>query len=205
MRKVNPDAYLLGEIWEAEPRWANDRHFDGLMNYPLRTAILGLLNKSLTASQFAEKVEKLLELYPHANAYAMLNGLGTHDTERILTLCEGDTHKVELANLFLFTYPGAPSIYYGDEVGLEGGKDPDNRRAFPWVSSQWNTRLRNSFAGWSACGTGGPACGGETTCAYSSTIRAAATAMPAFWEMRWCWSPSTQAPAPAACVSRWQN
>ncbi len=142
VRSANPEAYLVGEIWEAGPRWTNDRHFDGLMNYPLRTALLGLLNKSLAPSQFAERVEKLVEMYPRENAYAMLNGLGTHDTERILTLCGGDARKVELANLFIFTYPGAPSIYYGDEIGLEGGKDPDNRRAFPWDSLQWKMGLR---------------------------------------------------------------
>jgi len=145
VRTANPDAYLVGEIWEADPRWANDRHFDGLMNYPVRTALLGLLSKSLTATHFAERVEKMLEIYPRENTYAMMNVLGTHDTERILTLCGGDIRKVQLANLFIFTYPGAPSIYYGDEIGMEGGKDPDNRRTFPWDPQVWKPGLHESM------------------------------------------------------------
>ncbi|MDD5369099.1 MAG: glycoside hydrolase family 13 protein [Anaerolineaceae bacterium] len=142
VRGVNPDAYLVGEIWEMDPRWANATHFDGLMNYPQRTALLGLLNGSLKVSQFASRVEELLQAYPKVNAYAMMTLAGSHDVERIITLCNGDLRKVQMAYLFLFTYPGAPMVYYGDEVGLEGGKDPDNRRAFPWGAEVWKAGLR---------------------------------------------------------------
>ncbi len=143
VRAINPEAYLLGEIWDGDPRWANDSHFDGLMDYPLRTAVLGFLQKTLPANEFAARLEKAIEAYPRANAYAMFQTLGTHDVERILTLLEGNLSKLKLAYLFLFAIPGAPSIYYGDEVGVEGGKDPDNRRAFPWDPGEWKPGLHD--------------------------------------------------------------
>jgi glycosidase len=133
IKSINPDAYLFGEIWTAEPRWVGDDHFDGLMNYPLRDAVLEFLEGSfLTASGFAQKVEDLLNMYPRENVYAMYLPLGSHDTERLMTRLGGNLDKVKQAFLFHFAYPGAPAIYYGDEVGMSGGKDPASRGAFPW-------------------------------------------------------------------------
>ncbi len=137
VRSINPEAYLVGEIWEADPRWANDTHFDGLMDYPFRTAVLGLLGKTMPASAFASRIEAVMGMYPRANTYAMLQLLGSHDVERFATLMEGDLRKIQLGFLIQFALPGAPSVYYGDEIGLEGGKDPDNRRAFPWDPAAW--------------------------------------------------------------------
>ncbi len=139
VKAENPDAYLVGEIWTADPRWV--QHFDGLMNYPLREALLGFLDGTLSASQVAERLQQLQRLYPHAQTFAMYNPLGSHDTERVRTLL-GSAAKVKAAFALLFAYPGAPAVYYGDEVGLEGGKDPDNRRAFPWEPQAWDTDLR---------------------------------------------------------------
>jgi cyclomaltodextrinase len=139
---VNRDAYLLGEIWDADPRWVNNTHFDGLMNYPVRDAALRFINGVITASQFADKVEKAARIYPHENIYAMYNLLGSHDTERIWTLFAGEKRKVQLAFLFQFAYPGVPVVYYGDEIGLPGGRDPDCRRTFPWDQDCWNVELR---------------------------------------------------------------
>ena len=123
----------MGEIWTADPRWVGEQHFDGLMNYPIMDALAGFLaTNTLDAGHFAEKVEGLLSIYPHENAYAMYLPLGTHDTERILSRMGNNLDKTRLAFLFQFAYPGAPAIYYGDEVGLVGGKDPDCRGAFLW-------------------------------------------------------------------------
>ena len=140
--QANPQAYTIGEIWEADPRWANATHFDGLMNYPLRAALQQFLTGQMSARQFQQRIESLLALYPRENVYAMYNLLGSHDTERILTFLDGDLRKVRLAFLFLFAFPGVPSVYYGDEIGLPGGKDPDCRRAFPWDLEQWDQNLR---------------------------------------------------------------
>jgi cyclomaltodextrinase len=144
VHSANREAYLIGEIWNVDPRWVGEGHFDGLMNYPLREAILAFLQKSeLTASQFADRVERLLTVYPRENVYAMYSLLGSHDTERLLTALEEDISKVKLAFLFQFAYPGAPAVYYGDEIGLTGGKDPGCRGAFPWEPGSWKGEIRS--------------------------------------------------------------
>ena len=143
VKSVNHDAYLVGEIWTADPRWVGDSHFDGLMNYPLSDALFDFLNGSfLTASGFGKKIEELLSIYPRENVYAMYLPLGSHDTERLLTRLEDNVDKVKLAIAFQFAMPGAPAIYYGDEVGLKGGKDPACRGTFPWDPDEQNTELR---------------------------------------------------------------
>ncbi len=142
VRTANPQAYLLGEIWEVNDRWTNETHFDGLMNYPLRTAILEYLNGKIQTGTFAYQIESLLEHYPRENRLAMYLLLGSHDTERALTYLNGNLDRLRLAFLFQFAYPGIPAIYYGDEIGLQGGKDPDCRGAFPWDRSQWNLPLQ---------------------------------------------------------------
>ncbi len=144
VKSANPEAYLVGEIWSPDKRWVGEGHFDGLMNYPVMDALAGLLaTNSLDTAHFAEKVEGLLTLYPRDNAYAMYIPIGSHDTERILTRMGNDLNKTRLAYLFQFAYPGAPAIYYGDEIGLVGGKDPGCRGAFSWEETSWNTKLRN--------------------------------------------------------------
>jgi cyclomaltodextrinase / maltogenic alpha-amylase / neopullulanase len=141
VKTANPEAYIVGEIWDVGPRWVGENHFDGLMNYPLRSAVLELLSGHMKADAFADRVEHLLTVYRQENVYAQLNSLGTHDNSRIMTKLGGNVEKVKLAFSFLFAYPGAPSIYYGDEIGLEGRKDPDCRRAFPWDTALWQQDL----------------------------------------------------------------
>ncbi len=142
VKSANRDACLIGEIWGVDPRWANDTHFDGLMHYPVKDALLALLTGKNDISQFAEKVEGFFKIYPRENIFSMYVPLDSHDTERFITLMGSDLKKLKLAFLFIFGYPGAPAIYYGDEVGLEGGKDPDSRRAFPWDPEDWKGDLR---------------------------------------------------------------
>ncbi|MBN2046290.1 MAG: glycoside hydrolase family 13 protein [Anaerolineaceae bacterium] len=142
VREANPQAYIVGEIWDGNPRWVGETHFDGLMNYPVREALIDILNGKITVDAFAHKVETLLTLYPPENVSAMMVLLGSHDTKRIMTKLKNHTDKARLAHLFQFSYPGAPSIYYGDEIGMEGGADPDCRRAFIWDETKWNVALR---------------------------------------------------------------
>ncbi len=144
VKSVNPEAYLVGEIWTVDPRWVGSTHFDGVLNYPLRDAIIRFIHSNtLTGTQFISKCTDLFSVYPQENVPATYLTLGSHDTERILTKMEGSIAKVKLAFAFIFSLPGAPGIYYGDEIGLPGGKDPDCRRAFPWDKDQWNEDLRN--------------------------------------------------------------
>ncbi|HEY5156724.1 MAG TPA: glycoside hydrolase family 13 protein [Anaerolineales bacterium] len=143
VRSVNRDAYLVGEIWDVNPRWTDEKHFDGLMNYPVRDALLAFLQERENAVQFSERIKQLFISYLSDNLYAMYVPLDSHDTERFKTLVGGNTDKLKLAFLFQMAFPGAPAIYYGDEIGQEGGKDPDSRRAFPWKEMDWNQDLRS--------------------------------------------------------------
>ena len=130
-------------------------HCDGLMNYPFRTALLEFLLHG-GAERFQEEMETLREHYPKWAFYSAMNSLGTHDTPRILTLLgEGSTREdlsreersvrpltaqqreraralLKLAAAVLYAFPGSPTVYYGDEAGMEGFEDPFNRRTFPW-------------------------------------------------------------------------
>ena len=141
VKSANRDACLIGEIWLPDTRWVGEKNFDGLMNYPLRAAVLDCLTGKQNVAQFADTIEKLTSMYPRENAYAMYLPLGSHDTERALTMLGGSLNRLKLAFLFQFSWLGAPAIYYGDEVGLEGGKDPDCRGAFPWEPSAWKGDL----------------------------------------------------------------
>ena len=147
VRAANPQAYLVGEIWELDPRWVGDGHFDGLMHYPLRNAVIDLLTNDLPAPAFAELLEGFVHAYPPENTHAMYVPLGSHDTSRLVTLLGGHIKKTMLAFLLQFAYPGAPAIYYGDEIGLRGGKDPACRGAFPWDESRWNHEIREYIKG----------------------------------------------------------
>jgi cyclomaltodextrinase len=142
VKGVNPDAYLVGEIWDVDARWVGPGHFDGLMNYPLRDRILEFLARRETkASVFLARVSSVLDAYPREHVFAHYLPLGSHDTRRLKTVCKGNMAWVRLAFVTQFCLPGAPAIYYGDEIGLEGEKDPDCRRAFPSDPKVWDHDL----------------------------------------------------------------
>ncbi len=143
VKQINPDAYLVGEVWEVNPRFVGERHFDGLMNYPIRDALLDFVAKrAVSPSGFAERIEGVLQAYPEANNFAQYVLLGSHDTERLRTRCNGDDRIARQAFLFQMGFPGAPAVYYGDEIGMSGGKDPECRGAFPTDESRWDHALR---------------------------------------------------------------
>lgn len=157
-----PDGYLLGEVWEdgsnkvaysQRRRYLLGRETHGLMNYPLRTALLRWLGGG-DAAEFRESMETLRANYPPAAFYGAMNFLGTHDTPRILTLL-GAEHipaakeeraafalspaqlargraKLRLAGMLLYGFPGSPTLFYGDEAGMQGFEDPLNRGTYPW-------------------------------------------------------------------------
>jgi neopullulanase len=159
VKAINPEAYIVGEIWGDAQRWLQGDQFDAVMNYLLTRACLGffigdnLLQAEVArtgyhqvqtrkAEEFADEVTDLLELYPRTVTEVQYNLLGSHDTPRFKTLARGDDTAYQLATLFQMTYPGAPSIYYGDEIGLEGQHDPGCRGSFPWDESRWNQEIR---------------------------------------------------------------
>jgi cyclomaltodextrinase len=157
VKAINPEAYIVGEIWDDARHWLQGDQFDAVMNYPFTRACLGffvgdnLLRKevsrsgyqqvdTLDARGFSNEIDRVLGLYPRPVTEVQFNLLGSHDTPRFKTLARGD-NAYRLATLFQMTYPGAPSIYYGDEIGLEGRHDPDCRRGFPWDEQQWDQEL----------------------------------------------------------------
>ena len=93
-------------------------------------------------ASFAAELERLHHLYDPAVTAVMLNLLGSHDAPRARTVCGGDLAAMRIATLLQMTLPGAPCVYYGDEVGLEGEQDPHNRGAFPWDRDRWDNGLR---------------------------------------------------------------
>jgi cyclomaltodextrinase len=152
VKTANPDAYIVGEIWEADSHWVGPEHFDGLMHYPIRNELIDQLSADRPqVASFADTIEGLLDYYGREHAYAHYVPLGSHDTERIKTVLGGDNDRLRLAFLFQMFYPGAPAIYYGDEIGMEGGKDPDSRRAFPWNEEAWDADLRTFVQRLIAC------------------------------------------------------
>ncbi len=154
VKAINPEAYIVGEVWGDSRQWLDGTQFDGVMNYlftgptiafttgdrVMREYVKGRdyeVYPTLSAAEYADKIQELLQLYPWEIQLTQLNLLASHDTARLLTIAGGDVASVELATLLLVTFPGAPSIYYGDEVGLPGGIDPDSRRGFP-SAENWN-------------------------------------------------------------------
>jgi neopullulanase len=162
-RAINPDAYLVGEIWGIEPDWVLGDRFDALMNYPLAEAILGFAGGSaldmnvvrahheyaanvrpLSGQAFGARLLELSSVYAPATVAVQLNLLGSHDAPRMRTVLGDDVARVRLAVLLQATLPGAPCIYYGDEVGLVGAGDPGCRGAFPWEETCWEPGLRET-------------------------------------------------------------
>ncbi|MDD4223475.1 MAG: alpha-amylase family glycosyl hydrolase [Candidatus Cloacimonetes bacterium] len=134
VKSLKPDAWIIGEIWQSARGWVGPHYFDAVMNYAffkdpvLEFLILGLGDHD----SFRERIQEGLAQYPLQAAGAMMNLLGSHDTVRILELAEGRIERLKQALVFQMTFVGAPHIYYGDEIGMLGGRDPDNRRPFNW-------------------------------------------------------------------------
>lgn len=134
VKATKPDAWIVGEIWQSARGWVGSSYFDSVMNYAhFKDPVLDYFILSrIDQERFCALIEEGLAQYPGQALGAMMNLLGSHDTWRILELAQGDLHKLRLALLFQMTFLGAPHIYYGDEIGLRGKKDPDNRRPFNW-------------------------------------------------------------------------
>ena len=162
VKELKPDALVMGEVWEdASNKKAYDRRrtyftnaeLDSVMNYPYRTAILNFMRGFDSGHGFKEAVMTIAENYPQHVVACNMNLLGTHDTPRILTALVDDFdgsreekakrhlsrnqrevahERLLMASFLQYMLPGCPSIYYADEVGMEGYKDPFNRRPYPW-------------------------------------------------------------------------
>ena len=142
VKATDEDLYIVAEEWREPEQWLQGDLADGTMNYGLRDLTLGFTaDGSVTAGEFAAGMNELTARIPAAARPAMLNLLGSHDTERVLTRHGGNLAAAQLAYALLLTAEGAPMIYYGDEVGLVGENDPRCRGTMPWDQSEWELDL----------------------------------------------------------------
>ena len=157
VKTVNPEAYLCGEIWHPAETWLQGDQFDAVMNYPFSRAVLGFCGARtlvqgyrqgsyplapLTAANFARQIDELYTRYDWQVNYAQLNLLDSHDTARALWIVGDEKSALRLCVLCQMTMPGAPCIFYGDEIGMSAAKDPFCRAAFPWHDQdQWDHDL----------------------------------------------------------------
>ena len=133
VKATRADAPVIGEVWGDASEYLTGREMDSVMNYRLKFAVTDFIaRRSIGPTAFHQRLLAIWEDYPPQAWYALMNLLDSHDTARFLYDAGGDKARLRLAYLFLMTYPGAPTIYYGDEVGLTGANDPDNRRTYPW-------------------------------------------------------------------------
>ena len=132
LKKIKPDIYLLGEIWHDAIQWLAGDEYDSVMNYPLMSGIHDFFLDSLAdREEFERMVNRCYTMYMQQSNNVLFNLLDSHDTERLMNRFHDlDIFYQQLA--VLFTLPGSPCIYYGTEIAMEGGFDPDCRRCMPW-------------------------------------------------------------------------
>ena len=132
MKEINPDIYILGEIWHDAMPWLRGDEFDSVMNYPLGQSIKDFwIDKSQTNEDFEFTINRCYTGYMQQTNDVLFNLLDSHDTQRL----RNDTKNLDeffQQIAVLFTMPGSPCIYYGTEIAMEGGHDPDCRRCMPW-------------------------------------------------------------------------
>jgi len=141
MQEINKETVLLGDIWDdasnkisysKRRKYLQGSEVQAVTNYPLRESLINFTKGYITSHRLKQKIMSLYENYPRESFYGNINIAGTNDTERILTVLDENIELLRLLVVIQFTLPGVPLIYYGDETGLKGGKEPDNRRSYPW-------------------------------------------------------------------------
>ncbi|MBN1641020.1 MAG: DUF3459 domain-containing protein [Anaerolineae bacterium] len=162
VKGANPEAYLVGEIWRPAPEWLRGDRFDAVMNYVFNRAAQcffggdkldteaepgGFALAPIGAEEFAARVQDMLTMYDPDVTAVQLNLLGSHDTPRILSILGGDRQSLKLCWLFQMTIPGAPCIYYGDEVGMTSVPvvGHEGRAAMSWDQDDWDMDLRDTL------------------------------------------------------------
>jgi len=142
VKAINSDAVLVGELWGDSRAYLGEDMFDSVTNYLFRDAVFRyVLRAENSASRFVSMTNYYLVNYPPQVLHSLWNLLGSHDTERIYTVARQDLELAKLMIGLQMTFVGSPLIYYGDEVGMIGGGDPDCRRPMIWREEAWNTEL----------------------------------------------------------------
>lgn len=158
---INPDAYITGEVWDSAEEWLDGKRFHAVMNYRFTAAVvawIGHVERKILSTEFDDRLAQLRKAYPDEATSCLMNLLDSHDTDRFVSMMlnpdndfdkgnreqeAGSTYdarrpdplqyqKLRLAVLIQMTYVGAPMIYYGDELGMWGSDDPNNRKPMLW-------------------------------------------------------------------------
>lgn len=146
VKAMKPDAYIIGENWLDNFPWLRGDQFDAVMNYPFtRSCTQYFAADKITENEFKSNLNIVQMNNTQQVNEIMFNLLDSHDTVRFLTLSGGDKNKLKLASIMQFTYVGAPCIYYGTEIGMEGAGDPDCRRTMNWDENSWDKELQNHY------------------------------------------------------------
>lgn len=132
VKNIDSNALIIGEVWHSARKWLRGDRFDTTLNYPFNWAVLKFFAQNeIGVEKFSSLIIKNYYHYREDTSHALINLLSSHDIPRIFEYCKSKK-QLKLTIMFLMTFPGIPLIYYGDELGLKGGKDPDNRRCMPW-------------------------------------------------------------------------
>jgi glycosidase len=173
VKGLNSNDVIIGEIWGDSSKYLLGNMFDSVMNYRFRGAVQEFVTGSGDAVKAMNDLEKMREQYPKQAFEALMNIVDSHDTERIISDLDGVGNdkavapnpsvaalaKMKLVPFIQMTYPGAPTIYYGDELGMPGAGDPDDRRPMAWGKGnqdlvQWYAKLANIRNAYSVLRTG---------------------------------------------------
>ncbi|HEY9720383.1 MAG TPA: glycoside hydrolase family 13 protein [Oscillatoriaceae cyanobacterium] len=148
VKTANPDAYIVGEAWQNHGDnplpWVQGDQFDAVMNYQYYENMKDFFaHDSMSVDQFDLAQMGLRNQWPKGVMDAEFNLIDSHDTPRFLSEAGGDTNRLKMAATYQMTHPGAPVVYYGDEIGMNGGADPMNRQPYAWNNQ--NTDVRNFY------------------------------------------------------------
>lgn len=141
VKEIDNDSVVVGEVWDdasnkisysKRRKYLFGKELDSVTNYPLRECLINFVKGYISSEKLKKRIMSLYENYPREIFNSNMNIIGTHDTERILTVLDEKIYLLKLILVFQMTLPGVPVIYYGDEAGVKGGKDPENRKSYPW-------------------------------------------------------------------------
>lgn len=142
VKAAKSDAIIIGEIMHEANSFLKGDQLDGIMNYPFKNAIIDFFGKNIISGrEFLDIMAENRVLYMDSITKQMWNLIGSHDTKRICNECDGNIDRIKLSIAYQFLYVGVPYIYYGDEVGLDGGDDPQNRKCMIWDKDKQNKNL----------------------------------------------------------------
>ncbi|MBO9606067.1 MAG: alpha-glycosidase [Paenibacillaceae bacterium] len=142
VKDINPDAYIVGEVWNDSLKWLLGDQFDSVMNYPFSRSAMGYFSPAgMDGHTFAGSIGSLLVRYPQQKNEVIFNLLCSHDTPRLHDCVGMDKRRVKLAVVFLMTYIGTPCIFYGDEIGLTGADNLECRKCMEWDPAKQDREL----------------------------------------------------------------